>query len=71
MFEEDQVSMFLLSCQNAEEAIPNYDKQDSLHILIAIIYKVNAENLNDFSAIFYLDVKEPETYKRAMNGSYI
>ena len=67
---DDQVSTFLVSCQSIEETEPDNDEQDPLYILAATIHKANAENPSDFSAIFHLNVKELETYERAMNGPH-
>lgn len=66
----DQVSTFLVSCQSIEETELDDDDQNPLYILAATIHKANAENPSDFSATFHLDVEEPETYERVMNGSH-
>lgn len=66
-WEEDQVSIFLILYQNTEDLIPNNDGQDFLDILAATIHKANVENLSDFFTISHLNVKEPKTYKQAMN----
>lgn len=62
--------MFLASCQIAEETVSNNDKQDPLHILATTIHKTNAINPSNFFATSHLNVKEPETYEWAINGSH-
>lgn len=68
-----EVSAFLASyCdqgqESADETLKN--EEDPLYILAASIQKANATNPADFSSSSELDVKELETYKRAMSGPH-
>lgn len=70
-WERNQVLTFLTLCQSTEDLVLNDDRQDPLHILVATIHKANAKNPSNFFTTSQLDVKEPETYERAINRPHI
>ena len=74
-WEDDaKVSAFLASCCDQDQDPGNEaleSKLDPLYILATAIQKANAANPADFSSTSHLDVKEPETYERAMSGPHV
>lgn len=53
----------------SKEVGPKYDSGiEPLYILASVINKADVENASEFVMATQLDVKEPETYKWAMNG---
>lgn len=64
--QEEKISAFLTSI---DDDVPD-TSLNPLHILAASLQKANAADPGDFVFSTQLDVKEPETYERAMSCSH-
>ena len=71
-WEQDaKVSAFLTSyCDQDQESADEHleSEEDPLRILATSMQKANTASPAEFSSSSQFDVKEPETYERAMNG---
>lgn len=68
--EHNKVTVFLASCYNDDTDSKVETKINPLHILATAIHKENARDVSEFTSSTQLNVKEPETYKRAIYGPH-
>lgn len=68
--ESEKVTAFLASCCDNHTGSEVATKTDPLHILATAIHKANASDASEFTSSTQLDIEEPETYERAINGSH-
>ena len=68
--ESNKVTTFLASCYNDDTVSKAETETDLLHILATAIHKANVGDASEFTSSTQLDVKESETYERAMYGSH-